>query len=62
PAQSGRPDADGKAHALPRRIKSGQQRMAAGRENFIFFLCPLDGVRFIGYPAFPFCVSFLIAH
>ncbi|WP_207743480.1 hypothetical protein, partial [Intestinimonas butyriciproducens] len=20
--------------------------MAAGRENFIFFLCPLDGVRF----------------
>ena len=21
--------------------------MAAGRENFIFFLCPLDGVRFI---------------
>ena len=21
--------------------------MAAGRKNFIFFLCPLDGVRFI---------------
>ena len=27
-------------------IKSGQQRMAAGRKNFIFFHCPLDGVRF----------------
>ena len=35
PAQSGRPDADGKAHALSRRIKSGQQRLAAGRENFM---------------------------
>lgn len=31
---------------MPRRIKSGQQRSAADRENFIFFLCPLDGVRF----------------
>ena len=27
--------------------KSGQQRLAAGRENFIFFHCPLDGMRFI---------------
>ena len=33
---------------MPRRIKSGQQRSAADRENFIFFLCPLDGVRFNG--------------
>ena len=29
-----------------RRIKSGQQHMAADRKNFIFFLCPLDGMRF----------------
>jgi hypothetical protein len=28
-------------------IKSGQQHLAAGRENFIFFLCPLDGEQFI---------------
>ena len=28
-------------------IKSGQQRLAAGRKNFIFFLCPLDGEQFI---------------
>ncbi|WP_418612640.1 hypothetical protein [[Ruminococcus] torques] len=27
-------------------IKSGQQHLAAGRENFIFFLCPLDGEQF----------------
>ena len=31
---------------MPRRIKNGQQRSAADRGNFIFFLCPLDGVRF----------------
>ena len=43
PAQSGYPDADGKARTLSRRIKSSQQRLAAGRENFIFFHCPLDG-------------------
>ena len=30
--------------------------MAAGRENFIFFLCPLDGVRF-KVPGFFFCKS-----
>ena len=33
-------------HALGRRVKSGQQLLAADRENFKFFLCPLDGVRF----------------
>ena len=27
-------------------IKIGQQQLAAGRENFIFFLCPLDGEQF----------------
>ena len=32
---------------MPRRIKNGQQRSAADRKNFIFFHCPLDGVRFI---------------
>ena len=26
--------------------KSGQQHLAAGRENFIFFLCPLDWEQF----------------
>ena len=31
---------------MPRRIKSGQQRSAADQGNFIFFHCPLDGVRF----------------
>ena len=31
---------------MPCRIKSGQQRLAAGQKNFIFFHCPLDGVRF----------------
>ena len=31
---------------MPRRIKSGQQHSAADRKNFIFFHCPLDGVRF----------------
>ena len=28
-------------------MKYGQQRLAAGRKNFIFFLCPLDGEQFI---------------
>ena len=28
--------------------KSDQQRLAAGRENFIFFHCPLDGMQFRG--------------
>lgn len=27
-------------------MKSGQQLSAAGRETFIIFHCPLDGVRF----------------
>lgn len=27
-------------------MKYGQQRLAAGRKNFIFFLCPLDGEQF----------------
>ena len=31
--------------------------MAAGRENFIFFLCPLDGVRFIYRFGGRFCYS-----
>lgn len=31
---------------MPCCIKSGQQHLAAGRENFIFFLCPLDGEQF----------------
>ena len=35
--------------------------MAAGRENFIFFLCPLDGVRFnvewLLYYTVPACES-----
>ena len=41
---------------MPRRIKNGQQRLAAGRENFIFFLCPLDGVRF-RFPGLLFYIS-----
>ncbi|MGN1025371.1 MAG: hypothetical protein ACI4P4_03080, partial [Faecousia sp.] len=45
-AQFGCLDANGKAPAISGRIKSGQQRMAVGRENFIFFHCPLDGERF----------------
>ena len=36
----------GKACALPRRIKSGQQRLAADRESFIFFHSTPDGERF----------------
>ena len=28
---------------MPRRIKSGQQRLAAGRKNFIFFTVLLTG-------------------
>ena len=39
-------DAHGKARALSRRLKSGRQLLAADREIFIFFLCPLDGVQF----------------
>ena len=35
--------------------------MAAGRENFIFFLCPLDGVRFIYLLILLifFCITFI---
>ena len=36
-------------------MKYGQQRLAAGRKNFIFFLCPLDGEQFILPPAAVFC-------
>ena len=28
-------------------MKYGQQRLVAGRKNYIFFLCPLDGEQFI---------------
>ena len=31
---------------MSRRLKSGRQLLAADRVIFIFFLCPLDGVRF----------------
>ena len=27
-------------------MKYGQQRLVAGRKNYIFFLCPLDGEQF----------------
>ena len=27
-------------------MKYGQQRLIAGRKNYIFFLCPLDGEQF----------------
>ena len=37
---------------MPRRIKNGQQRSVADRKNFIFFHCPLDGVRFTALLAF----------
>lgn len=33
-------------------MKYGQQRLAAGRKNFIFFLCPLDGEQFKTVPCF----------
>ena len=39
------PDAAGNAPAILGCIKSSQQQLAAGWENFIFFLCPLDGVQ-----------------
>lgn len=42
-AQFGCLDTNGKAPAFAGRIKSGQQHMAAGRINFIFFHCSLDG-------------------
>lgn len=34
-------------------MKYGQQRLVAGRKNYIFFLCPLDGEQFTyGFPFF----------
>jgi len=41
---------------VPCCIKSGQQHLAAGRENFIFFLCPLDGEQFNEASCFIFAV------
>ena len=32
---------------MPCCMKYGQQRLIAGRKNYIFFLCPLDGEQFI---------------
>ena len=32
---------------MPCCMKYGQQRLVAGRKNYIFFLCPLDGEQFI---------------
>jgi len=40
---------------VPCCIKSGQQHLAAGRENFIFFLCPLDGEQFTSGHVPAFC-------
>ena len=31
---------------MPCCMKYGQQRLVAGRKNYIFFLCPLDGEQF----------------
>ena len=33
---------------MPCCMKYGQQRLVAGRKNYIFFLCPLDGEQFKG--------------
>ena len=33
---------------MPCCMKYGQQRLVAGRKNYIFFLCPLDGEQFTG--------------
>ena len=46
---------------MPCCIKSGQQRLAAGRKNFIFFLCPLDGVQ-ISFPSLPFISVISVTH
>ena len=35
---------------MPCCMKYGQQRLVAGRKNYIFFLCPLDGEQFRKYP------------
>ncbi len=51
PAEPRRPDAYGKAPAGRSRIKSSQQLAPLATKIFIFFLCPLDGVRFTAPPA-----------
>ena len=55
-AQTWRPDADGEAHVVPRRIKSGQQPELLAVKNFILFHCPLDGVRLRVVPERAFCI------
>ena len=39
---------------MPCCMKYGQQRLVAGRKNYIFFLCPLDGEQFILFVMFFF--------
>lgn len=42
-------------------MKYGQQRLVAGRKNYIFFLCPLDGEQFTPREYLLFIASFIIS-